>query len=252
MAVEEYKRAITHQNYGAGQAGLEQYHHRVYKEITERPKGLTLESVRKKRNFTKATDTYMLMVHGATVAPIWGGGVAFIMVLIFLTHLGEEMIFFEWLVFGISCITTIYFAIYYFRMPKKESILNRQDGLVTIPGFYYQPNSTMRFADALFSYSTGGEDAMGAFKLQIIRPTKGYTFYFFSVGWGCYADISLITWYMDKNRPLPPGDAFDAYRQQDYERRKAEGFPKPLYPSTIPTPEATPEQQAERKRIGGW
>ncbi len=41
-------------------------------------------------------------------------------------------------------------------------------------------------------------------------------------------------------------------RQQDYERRKAEGFPKPLYPSNIPTPEATKEQQAERKRIGGW
>ena len=51
---------------------------------------------------------------------------------------------------------------------------------------------------------------------------------------------------MDKNRPLPPGEAFDAYREQDFERRKAEGFPKPLYPSNVPTPEATPEQQAER------
>ncbi|WP_199912774.1 hypothetical protein [Aquimarina aquimarini] len=57
---------------------------------------------------------------------------------------------------------------------------------------------------------------------------------------------------MDQNRPLPPGTAFDAYREQDYERRKALGFPKPLYYSNIPTPEATPEQQAERERIGGW
>ncbi|WP_199271504.1 hypothetical protein [Cellulophaga sp. L1A9] len=57
---------------------------------------------------------------------------------------------------------------------------------------------------------------------------------------------------MDKNRPLPPGDAFDEYRLQDFERRKAEGFPRPGYPSTIPTPEATPEQQAEREKIGGW
>ncbi|WP_157926205.1 hypothetical protein [Tenacibaculum maritimum] len=57
---------------------------------------------------------------------------------------------------------------------------------------------------------------------------------------------------MDKNRPLPPGSAFDAYREQDYQRRKAAGFPKPLYPSKIATPEATKEQQAARKRIGGW
>ena len=63
---------------------------------------------------------------------------------------------------------------------------------------------------------------------------------------------SYIVWYMDKNRPLPSGTAFDAYRQRDYERRKAAGFPKPLYPSDIETPEATPEQQKERRRIGGW
>ncbi|WP_158978909.1 hypothetical protein [Cellulophaga sp. L1A9] len=63
---------------------------------------------------------------------------------------------------------------------------------------------------------------------------------------------SLYVWYMDKNRPLPPGDAFDEYRLQDFERRKAEGFPRPLYPSNIPTPEATKEQQEEREKIGGW
>ncbi len=57
---------------------------------------------------------------------------------------------------------------------------------------------------------------------------------------------------MDKNRPLPPGSAFDSYRQMDYERRKAAGFPYPLFPSEIPTPESTPEQQEERERIGGW
>jgi hypothetical protein len=57
---------------------------------------------------------------------------------------------------------------------------------------------------------------------------------------------------MDKNRPLPPGTAFDPYRQQDYERRKKLGFPRPLYYSNIPTPEATEEQQKERELIGGW
>jgi len=51
---------------------------------------------------------------------------------------------------------------------------------------------------------------------------------------------SFYVWYMDKNRPLPPGTAFDAYRKKDYERRKAEGFPAPLFESKIPTPEYNP------------
>ena len=57
---------------------------------------------------------------------------------------------------------------------------------------------------------------------------------------------SFMVWYMDKNRPLPPGDAFDEFRERDFQRRKAEGFPSPLYPSFVPTPEATLEQQQER------
>jgi hypothetical protein len=53
---------------------------------------------------------------------------------------------------------------------------------------------------------------------------------------------------MDKNRPLPLGEAFDECRDIDFERRKSERFPKPLYYSQIPTPEATPEQQKEREK----
>ncbi len=121
------------------------------------------------------------------------------------------------------------------------------DGLVTIPGALYQPNITMPFKTLIFAFSTGGEDGSGAFRLEAIRPNN-YTFVNFNGGYGCYHDISFYTWYMDKNRPLPPGEAFDAYREQDFERRKAEGFPKPLYPSNVPTPEATPEQQKEREQ----
>ena len=64
--------------------------------------------------------------------------------------------------------------------------------------------------------------------------------------------MSFITWYMNKNRPLPLGELFDPYREADFQRRKAEGFPKPLYPSDIPTPETTSDQQTERERIGKW
>ncbi len=57
---------------------------------------------------------------------------------------------------------------------------------------------------------------------------------------------------MDKNRPLPPSTAFDKFRDKDFKRHKAEGFPKPLFPARFETPEHTPEQQEERERIGGW
>lgn len=59
--------------------------------------------------------------------------------------------------------------------------------------------------------------------------------------------FSFLLWYMDKNRPLPPGESFDPYREKDFLRRRAEGFPPPLYRSYIPTPEVTPAQQAERE-----
>ena len=148
---------------------------------------------------------------------------------------------------------TIFFVVYGFTMPKTEAILNRRDGLITFDGFLWQDNITMPFSEVEFCYSTGGEDLQGAFQLQIMRPNKWVTFAIpiFS-GKDCYEGMSFITWYMDKNRPLPPGELFDPYREADFQRRKAEGFPKPLYPSDIPTPEATPEQQAERERIGGW
>ena len=144
-------------------------------------------------------------------------------------------------------------VVYGLTMPKQEAILNRLDGLITFDGFLWQDNITMPFSEVEFCYSTGGEDLHGAFQLQIMRPNKWVTFAIpiFS-GKDCYEGMSFITWYMDKNRPLPPGELFDSYREADFQRRKAEGFPKPLYPSDIPTPEATPEQQAERERIGKW
>ena len=57
----------------------------------------------------------------------------------------------------------------------------------------------------------------------------------------------FYVWYMDKNRPLPPGSAFDEFREADFERRKTEGFPPPLFKSAMPTPEATAEQQLVRE-----
>lgn len=110
-------------------------------------------------------------------------------------------------------------------------------------------------------------------KLRIRSPkTHFYSFtnmaYFFIICKNTYSrvfqckdELSLLTLYMDKNRPLPSGEIFDEFREKDFERRKANKFPKPLFPYNTQgiiykpkpsTPEFTDEQQDERKRIGGW
>ncbi|MCD8178988.1 MAG: hypothetical protein LUE98_16920 [Tannerellaceae bacterium] len=75
--------------------------------------------------------------------------------------------------------------------------------------------------------------------MVIIPPNSIFFTYFISTGFEkdqkrC---LSFFVWYMDKNRPLPPDPRLDPYRGKDYRRREKAGFPPPLYPSTIPTPE---------------
>jgi hypothetical protein len=64
---------------------------------------------------------------------------------------------------------------------------------------------------------------IGAYHLQLVRPDKAGSILFFGLGYrDCYQDLSFITWYMDKNRPLPPHKDFDLYREKDFSvaRRK--------------------------------
>ncbi|CAA0245385.1 Probable transmembrane hypothetical protein [Tenacibaculum maritimum] len=134
--------------------------------------------------------------------------------------------------------------------------LNRLTGMVTYPDSYFRKPLKGRFKElhAVITVTGGVDDYVDSEYLKFVntfnprRFTLLYTFY----GSEPYKDWSFYVWYMDKNRPLPPGEIFDAYRERDFERRKKLGFPKPLYGSNIPTPEATPAQQAERERVGGW
>ena len=134
--------------------------------------------------------------------------------------------------------------------------LNRMKGTVTYPDNYFRPPLKGKFKDlkvviAVTGNIDGYSDREYLKFVNTFKPRKLdllYTFY----GREPYKDWSFYVWYMDKNRPLPPGTAFDPYREQDYERRKTLGFLRPLYYSNIPTPEATKEQQKERELIGGW
>ncbi len=154
--------------------------------------------------------------------------------------------FFMWEVFFF--VPALPFFIYAYTAPKKFLIFDREKGLLTFPGILYFKSKTFLFSESRVGWSQIGGMASTRSVLVMGDPNS-YTGGSVVLQDGRFKGVwSFLLWYMDKNRPLPPGDAFDAYRERDFQRRKAEGFPPPLYKSTFPTPEATPEQQAERER----
>jgi len=146
----------------------------------------------------------------------------------------------------------------YKKTPKDIFItFDRKNGTITLP----KHNQTSYFTLLFHDLKTGRINI--GFSVYQIAKKPQLIFYTEPNKWlfdGGYVDMSMFpihndaqetwsyyVWYMDKNRPLPPGSAFDAFREKDFERRKAEGFPPPLYKSVVPTVEATPEQQQERE-----
>ena len=117
-----------------------------------------------------------------------------------------------------------FYIIYNFTHPKKILILDRFNGIL------YGKPITMPFEEVLAQIKGRG------YGLALLHKNK-ITFYDVDLEYEPLRSWSFMVWYMDKNRPLPPGEIFDPYRQKDYERRKKEGFPKPLYQSWIATPE---------------
>ena len=136
-------------------------------------------------------------------------------------------------------------------LPYRELILNREEGTISLHKPFKKDNVVIPFEDGEGYLVLIGAKVGGYLVLEFHSKSN------FANG-GDLAELYLeefwdfVVWYMDKNRPLPPGTAFDPYREADFQRRKAEGFPKPLYKSYIPTPEATRRQQLERERIGKW
>ena len=135
--------------------------------------------------------------------------------------------------------------------PYKELILNREEGTISMPCAFKKENVVISFeeGEGIVKFTAGGGAAPDVYLVFLHKNRKKGGHLSHS---DIYAFWEFVVWYMDKNRPLPPGTAFDPYREADFQRRKAEGFPKPLYKSYIPTLEATRRQQLERKRIGKW
>lgn len=116
---------------------------------------------------------------------------------------------------------------------KDKYVFDRQSSTVSYVDFFFKTR-TQPFSEADFiskRFNNGSE------MLGILSANK--------VTWKniIFADFksdqmwSTLVWYMDTNRSLPPGTAFDSYREKDYNRRQSAGFPAPLYPSAIPMPD---------------
>ena len=106
--------------------------------------------------------------------------------------------------------------------PSRRFVLDRMKGTVTFPRHLFFSRCTIPFSKVIPGYSNGNLGFAHPYS-GIVIPVLGA----YDSGWW-----SFYVLYMDKNRPLPQGDAFHPYREKDFLRRKAEGFPKPIYPST--------------------
>ena len=216
------------------------------------PSDLTKEIVQThnpvvRNHYEIATDEFLSKDVSSSHADYQLGGV-FVLLGIFFCALDGFKSVSELL--GFCAIASIFF-IYGFIAPEKKVKFNRFTSTISYPDWFFFGPHTVPFSELeVFWTSTGG--ASGALGQRLVtRPPRPSWPRAISLNMhpGLFdKSWSLIVWYMDKNRPLPPGDAFDEYRERDFERRKAEGFPAPLFPSRFATPEATPEQNAERRR----
>jgi len=230
---------------------------RLPTEIVEEFEGLDLIDVGNKKIFEIANENIIKKDTRAKSGGYFFAGFSFLFfIFLYSTSPPTERFFSSPGIYIYSGLILIFLAslAYSFFIPKKMIILDRKNGVFTFPHTITGKHYVTPFNKVIFFWKSAvGTSGVSPTQLLAQHPDAkiGGSYLMAHVTW--YLGIlSFYVWYMDKNRPLPPGTAFDPYRQQDFERRKKEGFPKPLYKSHIPTPEATPEQQKERERIGGW
>ncbi|MDE5420567.1 hypothetical protein L3049_21455 [Labilibaculum sp. DW002] len=164
-------------------------------------------------------------------------------VLLFGMKLNSDFLVMVLLTAGITYPPAIWFFIKaYYMNRERKLIFDRQKGLVQVPGSFWNSSQLIRFNElhVVLALKTRFQ---GGVYLQLFK-NKSFADKYLEGGImlpfifaKALQSWSYWVWYMDKNRPLPPGDALDPYRERDYERRKAEGFPAPLHTSYINTPE---------------
>ena len=211
----------------------------LYKAIIEKP------SDTKKNTFEygtiRADDQFYIndMGYGVSHIDLYVGIIFYSLVLISLVSNKdtiEDRTIFSIIFFIIGSFSFLH----YYKYSKELLVLDRLNGMVTYPGFLFSKPCSVPFDELLASvasFANAGASLVFYHYNGITGSSISAEDYKPSGNW------SFIVWYMDKNRPLPPGEAFDPYRKKDFQRRKAEGFPPPLYPSYIDTPEDSESQK---------
>ncbi|SDE85842.1 hypothetical protein [Cellulophaga baltica] len=77
MEVEDYKRKITHTDYGKGETGLQQYAHGVNKVITEKDFFRISKELLENEKKTDANDKYLTIPTFSNSLPYIAGGGSF-------------------------------------------------------------------------------------------------------------------------------------------------------------------------------
>ena len=220
------------------------------KIITAKPHEIDLVSVKDSKNtILQADDLFYIENRSVKGWISWGIGIFFMLTSFIFGPFEKGASF---VIFLVNFTLGLFIFIYGFIAPKKEMVYNRMKGVITIArNLHSAKDIPFKQGYGVKVYYTATEGLVSS-QLSFIsskkKPRVGgiLSEHYLDEFW------NFTIWFMDKNRPLPPGTAFNPYRERDFNRRKAEGFPKPLYPSDIKTPEATKQQQAERKLIGGW
>ena len=201
--------------------------------IVELPLGIS--DMSKNNDITRADDQFFIMNNSITFRKfhLYIGLIGYLVSYFFSLANNADDSFSIFIRICLFLFSTFY-IIYNFTHPKKILILDRLNGIITFPGFLYGKPITMSFEEVLAEVRGGYGAGMATLALLHQNKLTAYSAILESTPLQSW---SFMVWYMDKNRPLPPGKVFDPYRQKDYERRKKEGFPKPLYQSWIATPE---------------
>lgn len=139
--------------------------------------------------------------------------------------------------------------------PWRRVVFDRTTKTITIPArFRFQRKETIPYEQAVVTMSFNSEaktfSGKGEEQLVIANPSRflgGITLNMYGGMDAALRFARFIQVYMEEEE-LPDMPEFEKYRQKDFERRKAEGIPPPLYPSSIPTPKATLERRKEREK----
>ena len=210
--------------------------------ILERPR--EINEMCKENGITRADDQFYIVDKSLYTGKMYMYiGLFFLVLTFFLSFTidADEIpgVFFRVIFFLIG----ILLIVYQYTHPPKKIILDRLNGIITFPGVFYGKPITMPFDKVLpfLKFNGIGASVSLGFCHHKILATS------IRIDNTPKSSWSFIVWYMDKNRPLPPGKVFDPYRKRDYERRKAEGFLEPLYESWISIYEYYDEQFQARK-----